>query len=81
MLVLSQHIETVYAVDLLTDNAAGVGYLLKDRVADIDRFLEAVSRVGEGGPALDPEVVSGMLGRRRSDGPAAGPSPPPRRRS
>ncbi len=69
LLVLSQYVEEDYAMDLLSESAEGVGYLLKDRVADIDRFLEAVSRVGEGGSALDPEVVSGMLGRRRSDGP------------
>lgn len=75
LLVLSQYVEEDYAMDLLSESAEGVGYLLKDRVADIARFLEAVSRVGEGGSALDPEVVSGMLGRRRRDGPLEGLSP------
>jgi DNA-binding NarL/FixJ family response regulator len=54
---------------LLGDDAAGVGYLLKDRVFDGARFVDAVRRVGEGGSALDPEVVSQMLGRRRTQGP------------
>ncbi len=69
VLVLSQIIETGSALELLTASAEGVGYLLKDRVADIDRFTEAVRRVGEGGSALDPEVVSTLLGRRRRDDP------------
>jgi len=69
VLVLSQYVETHYALDLLADNAEGVGYLLKDRVADLDRFTDAVRRVGEGGSALDPEVVSNLLGRRRRDDP------------
>jgi DNA-binding NarL/FixJ family response regulator len=69
VLVLSQFIETGSALELLTASAAGVGYLLKDRVADIERFTEAVRRVGEGGSALDPEVVSTLLGRRRRDDP------------
>jgi DNA-binding NarL/FixJ family response regulator len=69
VLVLSQYIEEEYAADLLADSAAGVGYLLKDRVADVDRFVDAIRRVAEGGSALDPEVVSQMLGRRRSAGP------------
>jgi len=67
--VLSQYIEEDYAVDLLADSAEGVGYLLKDRVADVERFIDSVKRVGEGGSALDPEVVSQMLGRRRFAGP------------
>ena len=66
VLVLSQYIEEDYAVDLLADSAEGVGYLLKDRVADVERFIDSVKRVGEGGSALDPEVVSQMLGRRRA---------------
>jgi DNA-binding NarL/FixJ family response regulator len=69
VLVLSQYVEEGYAMELLGENAEGVGYLLKDRVADVDRFLEAVRRVADGGSALDPEVVSHMLGRRRRDDP------------
>jgi DNA-binding NarL/FixJ family response regulator len=65
VLVLSQYIEERYAVDLIGDSAEGVGYLLKDRVGDLDAFAEAVRRVGEGGSVLDPEVVGQMLGRRR----------------
>ena len=65
VVVLSAYIEETYALELLGDDAAGVGYLLKDRVWDGDRFTEAVRRVAEGGSALDPEVVSHMLGRRR----------------
>jgi DNA-binding NarL/FixJ family response regulator len=69
VLVLSQYVEQQYALDLLADNAEGVGYLLKDRVADIDAFADAVRRVAAGGSALDPEVVSQMLGRRRQEDP------------
>jgi DNA-binding NarL/FixJ family response regulator len=69
VLVLSQHIEEAYVMELLGESAEGVGYLLKDRVADIDRFIEAVERVAHGGSALDPEVVSHMLGRRRREDP------------
>ncbi len=69
VLVLSQYVEESYAIDLLADNAEGVGYLLKDRIADLDHFLDAIRRVAEGGSALDPEVVSLLLGRRRSDDP------------
>lgn len=65
VLVLSQYVEVDYASDLLADNAAGVGYLLKDRVADIADFLDAIGRVGAGGTAIDPEVVGELLGRRR----------------
>lgn len=65
VVVLSAYIEEAYALELLGEDAAGVGYLLKDRVWDGDRFAEAVRRVGEGGSVLDPEVVSHMLGRRR----------------
>jgi DNA-binding NarL/FixJ family response regulator len=75
VLVLSQYIEESYAMELLSDNAEGVGYLLKDRVADLDRFVDAVRRVGEGGSALDPEVVSRLLGRRRREDPLAEISP------
>jgi DNA-binding NarL/FixJ family response regulator len=69
VLVLSQYVEQDYAVQLLSQSAEGVGYLLKDRVADVDRFIDAIRRVADGGSALDPEVVSQMLGRRRSAGP------------
>jgi DNA-binding NarL/FixJ family response regulator len=69
VLVLSQYVEEEYAVELLADSAEGVGYLLKDRVADIERFIDSIRRVADGGSALDPEVVSQMLGRRRSAGP------------
>jgi DNA-binding NarL/FixJ family response regulator len=69
VLVLSQYIEESYALELLSENAEGVGYLLKDRVADVERFTESVRRVGEGGSALDPEVVAQLLGRRRREDP------------
>jgi DNA-binding NarL/FixJ family response regulator len=69
VLVLSQYVEESYVMELLGESAEGVGYLLKDRIADIDRFVEAVQRVAEGGSALDPEVVSHMLGRRRREDP------------
>jgi DNA-binding NarL/FixJ family response regulator len=71
VLVLSQYVEEAYVMELLGENAEGVGYLLKDRVADIERFVEAVERVARGGSALDPEVVSHMLGRRRREDPLA----------
>ena len=69
MLVLSQYVEPDYAQALLADNAEGVGYLLKDRVADVERFIDAVERVAAGGSALDPEVVSHLVGRSGTDGP------------
>jgi DNA-binding NarL/FixJ family response regulator len=69
VLVLSAYVEEDYALDLLADTAEGVGYLLKDRIADVDRFLDSVRRVADGGSALDPEVVSQMLGRRRTADP------------
>jgi DNA-binding NarL/FixJ family response regulator len=65
VLVFSQYIETRYAARLLRGNAAGVGYLLKDRVADVAEFTEALARVAAGGTALDPEVVSQLLGAGR----------------
>ena len=71
VLVLSQYVEEGYAADLLGGGTEGVGYLLKDRVSDVDRFVDAVRRVAAGGSALDPEVVAHLLGRRREDGPAA----------
>ena len=69
VLVLSQYVEPEYAMELLADSAEGVGYLLKDRVADINDFVGAVRRVAEGGSALDPEVVSQLVSRRRRDDP------------
>jgi len=71
VLVLSQYVEPAYAMELLGENAEGVGYLLKDRVSDVDEFAAAVRRVGEGGSALDPAVVSQLVGRRRRDDPLA----------
>jgi DNA-binding NarL/FixJ family response regulator len=67
VIVLSQYLEEGYALDLVADGADGTGYLLKDRVGDIEHFADSVRRVGEGGSALDPEVVGRMLGRRRRD--------------
>jgi DNA-binding NarL/FixJ family response regulator len=72
VVVLSQYLEEGYALDLVADSAEGTGYLLKDRVGDIERFADSVRRVGEGGSALDPEVVSQILGRRRRDDRLAG---------
>ncbi len=69
VLVLSQYVEVAYARELLAESAEGLGYLLKDRVADVGALTDAVRRVGEGGSALDPEVVSQMLGRRRHEDP------------
>jgi DNA-binding NarL/FixJ family response regulator len=67
VLVLSQYVEERYATELLASDTKGVGYLLKDRVADVDEFLDALRRVTAGGTALDPEVVSQILVRRRPD--------------
>lgn len=69
VLVLSQYYDDQYAVDLIGDSAEGVGYLLKERIGDVDAFTDAVGRVAGGGSALDPEVVRRMLGKRRHDGP------------
>jgi DNA-binding NarL/FixJ family response regulator len=69
VVVLSAYVEETYALELLGEDAAGVGYLLKDRVSDGQRFVEAVQRVAEGGSALDPDVVSQMLVRRRAHDP------------
>ena len=66
VLILSQYVEQTYAAELLADGAGGVGYLLKDRVAEVDDFVAAVRRVAAGGTALDPEVVAQILARRRS---------------
>lgn len=69
ILVLSQYVEERYATDLLATATAAVGYLLKDRIADVSEFLGAVRRVGEGGTALDPEVVAQLLARARRQDP------------
>ncbi|MFF3737124.1 response regulator [Streptomyces sp. NPDC002566] len=67
VLLLSQYVEERYAADLLAANTSGVGYLLKQRVADVEEFAEAVRRVAAGGTALDPQVVAQLLVRRHSD--------------
>jgi DNA-binding NarL/FixJ family response regulator len=69
VLVLSQYVEEGYALELLQESTEGVGYLLKDRVYDLADFVAAVRRVAAGGSALDPSVVSDLVGRRRSDDP------------
>jgi DNA-binding NarL/FixJ family response regulator len=69
VLVLSQFLETRYALELVGDRAEGVGYLLKDRVSDIVGFTDAVRRVAAGGSALDPKVVQRMVGRQRENDP------------
>ncbi|HLU42197.1 MAG TPA: response regulator transcription factor [Microthrixaceae bacterium] len=65
ILVLSQYVEESYASELIATDTSGLGYLLKDRIADVSEFLEAVRRVGDGGTALDPEVVAQLLARSR----------------
>ncbi|MGW5421989.1 LuxR C-terminal-related transcriptional regulator [Streptomyces sp. NPDC003943] len=67
VLLLSQYVEEQYAADLLAEDTAGLGYLLKQRVADVEEFIEALHRVTAGGTALDPQVVSQLLLRRRRD--------------
>jgi DNA-binding NarL/FixJ family response regulator len=69
VIVLSQYVKESYAIQLLEESAAGVGYLLKDRVMEPRAFAEAVRQVARGGSALDPEVVAQMLDRRRPNGP------------
>lgn len=69
ILVLSQYVEERYATELLADTAGALGYLLKDRIADVSEFLETVRRVGAGGTALDPEVVAQLLARARRQDP------------
>jgi DNA-binding NarL/FixJ family response regulator len=69
VLVLSQYVELGLAMKLLSDSAEGTGYLLKDRIGDVAEFLEAVRRVAGGGSAIDPQIVSTLLSRRRSDDP------------
>jgi DNA-binding NarL/FixJ family response regulator len=75
VLVLSQYVEEGYALELLQEGAEGVGYLLKDRVYDLTDFVAAVKRVADGGSALDPSVVSQLVGRRRRDDPIGELSP------
>src|SRR4051812_1195528 len=75
VLVLSQFYEESYALDLIGERAEGVGYLLKERVGDVEAFTDAVRRVAAGGSVLDPEVVGRMLGRRAPDSPVARLSP------
>jgi DNA-binding NarL/FixJ family response regulator len=75
ILVLSQYVEETYASELVATDTAGLGYLLKDRVADVGEFLDAVGRVGSGGTALDPEVVAQLLARSRRRDPLARLSP------
>jgi DNA-binding NarL/FixJ family response regulator len=71
VLVLSQYVDQSYALDLVAEATGGVGYLVKDRVADVGRFAEAVRRVAEGGSALDPQVLSRLVRRRRHSDPLA----------
>jgi DNA-binding NarL/FixJ family response regulator len=71
VLVLSHYVEQTFAVDLIAQNSSGVGYLLKDRVGDVDEFIDAVRRVGDGGTALDPDVVSQLLIKSRRRDPLA----------
>jgi DNA-binding NarL/FixJ family response regulator len=71
VLVLSQYVEPAYAMELLEDSAEGVGYLLKDRITEVGDFADAVRRVADGGSALDPAIVSKLVGRNRRDDPVA----------
>ncbi|MFJ6853433.1 LuxR C-terminal-related transcriptional regulator [Streptomyces sp. NPDC091271] len=75
VLVLSQHVEQLYARELLADGNGGIGYLLKDRVFDADQFIDAVRRVAAGGTAMDPQVISQLLSRRSADEPMGGLTP------
>ncbi|WP_405391266.1 response regulator transcription factor [Streptomyces sp. NBC_01102] len=75
VLVLSQHVEQLYARELLADGNGGIGYLLKDRVFDADQFIDAVRRVAAGGTAMDPQVISQLLSRRAQDKPMGGLTP------
>jgi DNA-binding NarL/FixJ family response regulator len=69
VLILSQYVETDYAVEILSGDVRGRGYLLKDRVMDLEAFADAIRRVGDGGSVVDPEVVDALLGRRREASP------------
>jgi DNA-binding NarL/FixJ family response regulator len=75
VLIVSQYVEQAYAAELLADGRGSVGYLLKDRVMDVDDFVDAVRRVGSGGTALDPEVVAQLFARRKAGGPLDALSP------
>jgi DNA-binding NarL/FixJ family response regulator len=75
VLVLSQYAEVGVALELLLENAAGVGYLLKDRVGDANELADAVRRVGDGGSALDPTIVAALVARQRGDDPLAALTP------
>lgn len=75
VLVLSQYLEPAYATELLADGTEGVGYLLKDRIGDLDWFLNAVRQVAAGGSVLDPDVIDQLLGRRHAADPLAALSP------
>ncbi|OEJ58667.1 DNA-binding response regulator [Streptomyces agglomeratus] len=75
VLVLSQHVEQLYARELLADGNGGIGYLLKDRVFDAEQFVDAVRRVAAGGTAMDPQVISQLLSRRAQDEPMGGLTP------
>jgi DNA-binding NarL/FixJ family response regulator len=69
ILVVSQYVEHTYATELLAEGGGGVGYLLKDRIMNVDDFVDAVRRVADGGTALDPDVVAQLFSRRRAQGP------------
>ncbi|SDK04293.1 LuxR C-terminal-related transcriptional regulator [Streptomyces indicus] len=75
VLILSQHVEQLYARELLADGNGGVGYLLKDRVFDAEQFIDAVRRVAAGGTAMDPQVIQQLLSRRQADRPLGGLTP------
>ena len=75
VLVLSEYVEPTYAMELIADNAEGVGYLLKQRVSEVGEFENAVRRVAEGGSALDPAIVTQLVGRRRGDDPVSSLTP------
>jgi DNA-binding NarL/FixJ family response regulator len=75
VLVLSQYVETDYAVELVAEGAGGLGYLLKDRVANVQEFTDAVRRIGAGGSVIDPEVVTRLVGRARKASPLDALSP------
>jgi DNA-binding NarL/FixJ family response regulator len=69
VLIVSQYVEQTYAAELMADGRGGLGYLLKDRIMDVDDFVDAVRRVADGGTALDPEVIAQLFSRQRADGP------------
>lgn len=69
VLVLSQYLQTIYAMKLLESGSSGLGYLLKDRVTDLDEFAEAIRRVSKGGSVVDPDVVARLVGKRRDNDP------------